>query len=117
MLKKIKKWFQNLGKEKCPNCGLIGFDENILKKTFIEKKTVSRAYQKVDRGSIMRGSSNHPRDGSFTTEFYDEEVSIYNMDYLCNNCKYVIQKIANIGDAKVLMSFSEYQKTLGNSND
>ena len=47
MLKKIKKWFQNLGKEKCPNCGLIGFDENILKKTFIEKKLYQELIKKL----------------------------------------------------------------------
>jgi hypothetical protein len=87
MIKKIKNWFNNLNKHKCPNCKSTRIEK--IEEKFIESKMITKYFQKIDKVSIMYGRSSitNIRGGYNTIEFYDAKINIYNIEYRCINCK------------------------------
>lgn len=81
LLNKIKKWFKDLNKTKCPNCKCIKLER--LEKKFV--RTTSRPYYNHSKYEALSNRVKKSPDG------YDE-YEVYDVKYQCKECKTIFQK-------------------------
>jgi len=115
IIKNLKKWYENMTKEKCPNCNEIGFKDNEIEKRFIKKTTTFISDNSFDKYGSNNPMRNKQREIEVTT-------NIYNVKYLCQNCHYILEQEINderdYGNIKILTTLEEYKKeTKSNSDD
>jgi len=85
LFNRIKNWFKNLFKQKCPKCK--GLNISIVEKKLIDKYIKTECYDDT-HPRIKHHYNYYGRYNFEETKCYEVEISVFEVKYKCNICGY-----------------------------